>query len=85
LEPAQALANSLHARLRGVDTQLSYRPAPLRSRPEVHKLIVRAYASNGLRSIPMICTYDKRGRVIALTRPSDLYGRLLVNGTTPRD
>lgn len=67
---AQALASRLHMRLAGVHSEPNF-SLPISTAGEVHdQMIVSAHESNGRQLGPMVCTYDRRGRVLSLRAPA---------------
>lgn len=79
---AQALANRLHVRLAGVNLQPNL-STPLSTTGRVgDQMILNARAPNGVQTGPMVCTFDRQGDVISLSRPAPVDDMPLVNAAS---
>lgn len=64
---AEALASRMHVRLAAVNEQPNLQ-AQLPGSPHPVQYILRAQAPNGAQSRTMVCTVNRRGRVVSLHR-----------------
>jgi len=80
---AQVLAGRLHARLAGVIDQPNLDVAPISTSGVVaNQMILTARTPTGFGSGPMVCSYDRQGRVVSLQRPAPVDDMPLIDASS---